>query len=348
LGDYSLLERLLHRLALSSVSVSELLFQLERTRLGATPSCSDAIYVTGLARSGTTALLQALHATGDFSSSTYADMPFVLAPNLWAKVQSGSRGPASTVERAHGDGIRVGLQSAEAFEEVFWRMSCGDAYICPGHLLEHRVPLESVTELRELQRVVCARHGAPRYLAKNNNHLLRLRSLAPQVPDMMFLVVFRRPLEQSESLLRQHRRFLSADRFTRQYMTWLVHHEFGATHRPLVFNGADRTAVEGAEGAALEVSYWIDRWIDGYSHVLHVIREGHPNIIPVSHERLCEDPVYRRSLAQWVGVPDIELPPRGEADPVDASASAGRRSVDEASDVYLELDEISRRALSLG
>ena len=131
-------------------------------------------------------------------------------------------------------------------------------------------------------------------------------------------------------------------------MTWLVHHEFGATHRPLVFNGAERTAVGGAEGATLEVSYWIDRWIDGYSHVLHVIREGHPNIIPVSHERLCEDPLYRRSLAQRVGVPDIELPPRGEADPVDASAGAGRRSVGAASDVYLELDEISQRALSQG
>lgn len=345
MGDYGLLERILHRLILSTDSVSELLFGLEKRAAGDAPPCRDAVYVTGLARAGTTALLQSLHATREFSSSTYADMPFVLAPNLWANLRTDGRDGTATIERAHGDGIRVGLQSAEAFEEVFWRMSCADAYIRPGCLLEHRVPAEVVAELRSFQRVVCRRYGAPRYLAKNNNHVLRLRSLAPQAPDMLFLVVFRDPSAHCASLLRQHQRFLSADDFTRQYMTWLVHHEFGATHRPFVFGSADRPVEPELAGPTLESSYWVARWIDVYSHLLDVLREGHPNIIPVSHERLCSEPEYRISLARRIGVSDLMLPERTSGGADDRLAGAGCPSTGAASEIHAKLDAISWRAL---
>ena len=49
----------------------------------------------------------------------YKDMPFILAPNLWSKLSFNKKN-IDLVERAHGDGIRVSVESPEAFEEVFW------------------------------------------------------------------------------------------------------------------------------------------------------------------------------------------------------------------------------------
>ena len=39
-----------------------------------------------MARSGSTILLNSIYKTDIFASLTYADMPFVLAPNLWSKI----------------------------------------------------------------------------------------------------------------------------------------------------------------------------------------------------------------------------------------------------------------------
>ena len=45
----------------------------------------DHVFVSGLARSGTTALLNALYQSGTFASLSYDDMPFILAPNFGQK-----------------------------------------------------------------------------------------------------------------------------------------------------------------------------------------------------------------------------------------------------------------------
>ena len=91
---------------------------------------------------------------------------------------------------------------------------------------------------RDFIRLVLRRTGKTRYLSKNNNHLLRLESLAKAFPDSVILIPIRDPRDHALSLLNQHKRFLDSDAFTRDYMGWLGHHEFGATHRPIAWDGA--------------------------------------------------------------------------------------------------------------
>ena len=88
MSDYGFLSRTLHRLALGSPSVAEASFDLEQALNGRDLMGSDGrhVFVTGLARSGTTILMRALFGTGAFASLTYRDMPFVLAPGLWSRV----------------------------------------------------------------------------------------------------------------------------------------------------------------------------------------------------------------------------------------------------------------------
>jgi len=94
------------------------------------------IFIAGLARAGTTALMRLFYETGEFCSLTYRDMPFPLAPLLWKKLMRFSAREQGLRERPHGDGIFVGFDSPEALEEVFWRVFCGEQYILPHYCPE--------------------------------------------------------------------------------------------------------------------------------------------------------------------------------------------------------------------
>ena len=79
------------------------------------------VYIAGLARSGTTILLELLARHPDVTSHRYRDFPPVLTPWFWNWfVDRAGNGPQAASERAHGDGIDVTAESPEAFEEVIW------------------------------------------------------------------------------------------------------------------------------------------------------------------------------------------------------------------------------------
>ena len=247
----------------------------ERTRAGA----AGAVYVCGLARSGTTILLRALARSAAFRTLTYRDMPFVLAPRLWQRMTSRMRRSVPAAERAHGDGIRVDLDSPEAFEEVFWRTFCPQSRREPGYGVA-KPSAEALAAFADYRAIVA---GANRYLSKNNNNLVRLGALADDASATV-LVVYRNPVAVARSLLRQHWRFCAAQReapFTRAYMGWLGHHEFGLDHKPYSF------ALESMDPrlAPDHPDYWLDYWNAVHREVLR-----HEDVHLVDHDRLCEEP----------------------------------------------------------
>ena len=292
--DYSTLERLLHKIALDSPSLSELTFDLEKLVNRTGFKRTDSVYVTGLARAGTTTVMRALYESAQFASLTYNDMPFVLAPNLWSKVSAFKGKMRQSKERAHKDGIQVNYDSPESFEEVFWRLHCGDDYIFPTSLIVHDIDQQTLSELDNYHNLICLKNIKHRYLAKNNNTILRLSSLAKSYKDCTFLVVFRQPFNQSKSLLQQHKQFKNNDKFTHQYMNWLVHHEFGSTHRPFVFSSPPSQVDHAARPSndSGTIGYWLQRWVDAYGYLLSILENGMPNVMPVSYEKICNQPGY--------------------------------------------------------
>ena len=285
--SYNRVERWLHWLALEPRVVRELSFDLERQfarpREGATRASGGdrPVYVCGLARSGTTVLLRALAKADAFRSLTYRDMPFVLAPNLWRRIAGSAHRQLPAAERAHGDGILVDFDSPEAFEEVFWR-TFSPQPSAPG-AFGSVAPTDEAMEAFAQYRVLVA--APKRYLSKNNNNLVRLAALRAD-PTARVLVVYRDPVEAARSLFRQHQRFTSAQRaapFTRSYMSWLAHFEFGLDHRPFAFAVARMQPGLAPD----QPDYWLDYWDAVHRHVLE---EMAPGIHLVDHDRLCERP----------------------------------------------------------
>lgn len=295
-SDYSALDQTLHRLALGSAPVAEMTHDIERGMFlkSAPEDTGRHVFVTGLARAGTTILMREIHRTGQFGSLTYADMPFVLAPNLWARLSSKGSKPSQKAERAHGDGIEVDTQSPEALDEVYWRIFDGASYIRADGLVPHAPDEDLLSGYRDLIRLVLRKTATRRYVCKNNNNILRIGTLAAAMPDAHFLVPLRDPVSHAASLLNQHQRFLNADPFVQDYMTWLGHHEFGATHRPFLFG--DRPS-----GDPMTLDYWLRLWIAAYTS-LQQAEAGADNICFVPYEPLSGDPAVWQAVARRIGV----------------------------------------------
>lgn len=335
MSEYSRLDRVLHYLALEYPSVGELCFEIERNIFKPSAIVHKSVYVTGLARAGTTALMRALHATEQFASLTYDDMPFVLSPNLWGKVTSLHAKQRVMQERAHGDGIQVDFDAPEALEEVFWRLHCGSRYIGSENLRPHAVDYETMKKLLIYQSLVCKKYDRSRYLAKNNNHILRIASLYKKTELIKYLIVFRNPVSQARSLFNQHIRFRNADSFTKRYMTWLVHHEFGAVHRPFQFSEA-----WPIDGSPDQIEYWLQRWIDCYTYLLPLLERRDSNLIPVSYERLCSDSNYWFEICEKIDLPEMKSPFRRV---INGDISLEKNAqLDLAMNIYHRLDNLTR------
>lgn len=286
-SDYSTASKILHHISLGAPFVGDALFDMEKSIYSSkSPEITNEnhVFVCGLARAGTTVLMRRLYESGQFVSLTYRDMPFVLALNLWRKLNRLSSRHMETRERAHGDGVMVDYDSPEALEEVFWRSKCGSDYILEDCLIPMTAPDETINDFRSYVSLILTETDRSRYLSKNNNNILRLRSITETFPGATILIPFRQPEQQAYSLMKQHQRFVSLhskDHFSQKYMTWLVHHEFGSDHRPFRFDEQ-----KPDHGDPEHLNYWLEVWLHVYSFITDNMPD-HAHL--VCYETLCED-----------------------------------------------------------
>ncbi len=273
-SDHSFTDRLLHRLAFASWPIQAALADVEeiafKARL-AQVRCERPVFVAGLPRAGTTLILQLIEAAGGFASYRYRDMPFLLAPMLWAELTRGAARAGGARERAHGDGVTIDVDSPEAFEEVVWRTFHPERYraaaIGPWPAAVDR-EFDRFFRLQMRKIIALRGDGRPlRYLSKNNGNIARLTAIARMFPDAVILVPYRDPLGQARSLLRQHLNFLAlhaADPFTSRYMEAIGHYDFGLNLKPIVFS---KGAEQPAEADFTTLDGWLGYWCSAYGHL---------------------------------------------------------------------------------
>lgn len=235
------------------------------------------IYVSGLARAGTTILLEILAEHPQTASHAYKDFPFVATPWFWNWFLDRSRraaGPA--VERAHGDGIVVTPDSPEALEEMLWMA------FFPGLHEEDGCRVDAATVAPEFEafyrdhlRKLLRMRGGRRYLAKGNYNVTRLAYLRRVFPDARFVVAVREPRAHVASLARQHARFRALherDPRALRYMQRAGHFEFGLDRRPPETDRPeDAAAVRRAFAEGAEALGWALLWSAVYGHVARML-----------------------------------------------------------------------------
>ena len=296
---YPRMARLLHRLAFTTVAAQKSLADLEARLYAVRLAALDIdrpIFVSSLPRAGTTVMLEAISALKGFASHTYRDMPFLLAPMLWNALCAPLRRPDVQFARAHGDGMTIGYDSPEAFEEALWRM------FWPEHYKADRIIPWSPDERdaggafepfikAHIRKVLALRTGAAgRYVSKNNVNIARSGKLARLFPGAVVLVMFRDPLAQAASLLRTHltfERIHAEEPFSRRYMADIGHFDFGANLRPVDFDGWLAGGLDGEPGSARSADFWLGYWCAAFEHVL---ASAGPNVALASYDACCARP----------------------------------------------------------
>jgi len=223
--QYSSIDRVFFRLVLGSKTIQCASFDLQRLLCPKSSPSLKPVFVVGMARSGTTTLLNILHSTENFRSCQYHDLPFPLSPALWRRIRSPFTKNLTPAIRAHGDGIMISPNSPEAFEEVFWKFVAQE--------LTKNKTFEAFQDYINL--VSNSEISPKRYLSKNNGNLVRLELLSEfcKSNSGIILVPIRNPVHTAQSSLRMHILFSElqqADPFVLDFMNYLGHREFGLGH----------------------------------------------------------------------------------------------------------------------
>ena len=257
------------------------------------------IFIAGIARSGSTILLEALASHPDAATHKYRDYPGLFIPYWWDRARQSAAAKATPQERAHADGIAVTPDSPEAMEEMVWM-----AFFPQAHNSQVSSVLDRQTEHRRfeafyrdhLRKLLLAR-GGRRYLSKGNYNLTRLGYLQKLFPDARFVVPVRRPESHLASLIKQHRLFCQAEKAHPRalaYMQRMGHFEFGLDRRPVCLGDAEATqSVLDLWELGEEVRGWARYWALVYGWLAEqfereeTLREA---TMIVRYEELCRFP----------------------------------------------------------
>ena len=257
------------------------------------------VYVSGLARSGSTILLRVISSHPEVVTHQYRDFPFLYIPFWWHQTLDRSvKGELEPAERAHKDRLKVTPESPEAMEEVLWQ-----AYFDGLHDPSRSNVLDASTENPDfesfyrdhIRKLLHAREGS-RYAAKGNYNVTRFEYLQKLFPDARFVIPIRRPRTHIASSRKQHRLFCQGSEPGDRAVTHLErvgHYEFGPHRRPInAGNDAVTQEVIDLWESGEEVRGWARYWADLYGFLadrLEANEQFRAAAIVVPYEELCDE-----------------------------------------------------------
>lgn len=275
------------------------------------------IYVTGLARAGTTIALEILASHGDVATHLYRDFPPVFTPWWWNWfVERSRRGPLVAAERAHRDGLMVTADSPEAREEAIWMAFFPHAHDpARSNVLDRTADNPAFEKFyREHIRKLLAARGRRRYLSKGNYNVTRLAYLHGLFADARFVVPVRDPVWHVASLMKQHDLFCAGEGTNPRavdYMRRVGHFEFGLDLRPINCGDSERVLdIQALWQQGENVRGWARYWAMIYRHVADTLGRDpalRAATMILRFEDLCDRPEETmRKLMAHCALPEAE------------------------------------------
>ncbi|MFX1438180.1 MAG: sulfotransferase, partial [Promethearchaeota archaeon] len=167
------------------------------------------IYITGLARAGTTIVLEMLEKHPDLASHKYKNVLMPYLPDWFSQIADRFNFYNKPFERLHRDGIFVTRESPEAVEEIFWQTFFDDLHNekVSNILTKNNVNRKFEKFYRNHIKKLIINQNCVRYLAKNNYLVSRLEYLLKIFPNSRILLIIRNPIEHIASLIKQTKLF---------------------------------------------------------------------------------------------------------------------------------------------
>ena len=280
--NYSLTQKLLHKICLSNNFIKKTSFEFDNffiKKQHINILNNKHVFITGLARSGTTALLNFIYSQNIFASLTYNDMPFILSPKFSNFLNTNDFN--KNFLRLHNDGIVYKYSSPEALDEIFWRTFNEE---------------EINNYLPKYIYQILKKYKQNRYLSKNNYNFKRIKQIKSIFPNSYFVITYRDPLQQTYSLFNQHKNFIqiqNKDKFILDYMNWLGHNEFGKGYKnwyePIIYSDT------------MKINHWLEQWYLVYKNCYKTLCD-YPNIHFISYEHLCRSENYWHEIIKLLSI----------------------------------------------
>ncbi len=274
--NYSFFDKKLHEVVLGSNFVKKSLFELEKSvfyKAEDEISKQKHVFISGMPRSGTTILLNNLYKSNYFASLTYKDAPFFLSPNFSKFLLLKKKGKLKL--RYHNDGIYFNQESPEAFDEIFFKT-----------FNEHEIKKNLIPYIS----LILKKNFKTRYLSKNNMIYSKINLIKAILPNSIFLIPYRDPVQQSLSLLKQHENFTKLQKknlFILKYMNLIYHNEFGIGYK---FRNKPLLHKE-----SFNLNHWLEQWYLFYNEIINKYLNI-KNVFLISYEKLCLEKSYSEKL----------------------------------------------------
>ncbi|UCG00663.1 MAG: sulfotransferase [Candidatus Heimdallarchaeota archaeon] len=257
------------------------------------------IYVTGLARAGTTITLEMLNKHPDVAAHRYLHMVLPYSPHWTQNIADYTPIMKSPVERLHKDRIAVTRDSPEAVEEIFWQR-----FFKNTHDETKSNILDTTTQNPQFERFysdhlkkLLINRNASRYIAKNNYNVARMEYLQKLFPDVKFIIIIRNPFDHIASLAKQDGILKELEHNDPRLLDWtklIGHREFGTAKVCINFNNPKIVQKIRAFWKRKEtyIEGWAVYWAEAYSYI-HKTLQRNTNLakasLMVRYEDLCEE-----------------------------------------------------------
>jgi hypothetical protein len=251
------------------------------------------IFVSGVARSGSTILTEVISQHPQLACHHYSDFPVAWTPYWWNRLRKRLPLPKQEPqERAHQDRLMITADSPEAIEEVLWMHFFPETHKpdCNHVMGEHESHPQFEKYYRDHIRKLLAVRNRQRYLAKNNYHVARIEYLLKLFPGARFVIPIRDPVHQVASLIKQHRLFNQQneeDGRVSQQLQLSGHFEFGPLRCPVVINDGRQARYDQDLD---EVTWYANQWADVYGFLQQRMKENQTlakACLVIRYEELC-------------------------------------------------------------
>jgi hypothetical protein len=258
------------------------------------------IFITGLARAGTTITLEMLSKHPDVATHRYLHMVMPYVPHWMQSFADKTPIMLSPTERVHKDRIMVNRNSPEAVEEIFWqRYFEATLDESTSNVMSEDISNPEFEEFYERHiRKLMRDQLRTRYAAKNNYNVARMEYIQKIFPNVKFLIIVRNPFDHIASLAKQDKILSEVERQDPRLLDWtkiIGHREFGGAK--ICINLGDSNTVQEIRNhwsdKTAYVKGWAKYWASVYSHV-HQTLENNQKLaeaaLVVRYETLCEEP----------------------------------------------------------
>lgn len=218
------------------------------------------IFVVGYPRSGTTFLSNLLYNKLKISSIIFKYYPLINIPYTWSWFSSFYFGKNKT-HRLQKDNIFYDINTAESLDEIYISRFLkekkfkllNESYSNNKLQIQYEKFLKKILILEKNNSLVI----------KNNYNILRIKYLNTIFPNSKFIIMFRNPINQINSILRvNHILFSNNNKKTTELLKFNEHFEFGEIKIPLNLTNREKTLKFWGKGDLF--NGYLQQWIDIY------------------------------------------------------------------------------------